>query len=70
MLSLRRVLMVVGLLLLAGSLCLLVVASLPSQRGSDRQPLQPPDLTLPTPSALRPPAWPYAIGPVVEETRA
>lgn len=66
---LRRVLLVVGLLLLATSICLLVVAGLPGERKSDRQPLQPPDLTLPTPSALRLPFLPYAIDAAAEEAR-
>ncbi|MBL8055486.1 MAG: hypothetical protein JNK29_02245 [Anaerolineales bacterium] len=57
---LRRVLVVVGLLLLMASLWLLVVASLPGERASDRQPLPAPDLTLPTPSARQPPALPPA----------
>lgn len=56
--------MVVGLLILVVSLCLLVVANWPGERGSDRQPLQPPDLTLPTPEALRVPALPAAVGEV------
>lgn len=53
--------MVVGLLILASSLCLLALASLPGKRDQERQPLQPPDLTLPTPEALRAPAWPVGI---------
>ncbi len=49
--SLRRVLVVLGLLLLAASLCLLVVANLPNQHLQDRQSLPVEDLTLPTPEA-------------------
>ncbi len=50
----RRLRIVVGLMVLAASLCLLVYASLPGERETDSQPLQPPDLTLPTPSSWAP----------------
>ncbi len=53
--------MVVGLLILAASLCLLVVANRPVDRNSDRQPLPAPDLTLPTPEARPVPALPAAV---------
>jgi hypothetical protein len=48
----RRVLVVLGLLILVASLCLLVFANLPNQRESERQQLPPQDLTLPTPEAF------------------
>jgi hypothetical protein len=48
----RRVLVILGLLLLLASLCLLVVANLPTERLQDRQPLPAEDLTLPTPEAF------------------
>jgi hypothetical protein len=66
----RRLLMVVGLLVLAASLCLLVVASLPGERDTDRRPLQPPDLTLPTPAAVRPPSTLYATAAFDREATA
>jgi hypothetical protein len=47
----RRVLVVVGLLLLLASLCLLVFANLPIEHLQDRQTLSPGDLSLPTPEA-------------------
>lgn len=50
----RRLLFVLGLLLLIASLCLLVVANLPNERVQDSQPLPPEDLTLPTPQAFAP----------------
>ena len=50
----RRTLMFVGLLVLATSLVLLVLASLPGERGSESQPIPQPELTLPTPEAALP----------------
>jgi hypothetical protein len=49
---LRRVLVVLGLLILLASLCLLVVANLPNQHLRDRQPVSPEQLSLPTPEAF------------------
>ena len=50
---LRRFLFIVGLLILLGSLCLLIVAHLPNQHVRERLPVAPEDLSLPTPEALR-----------------
>lgn len=52
---LRRILLILGLILLLASIGLVIVANLPSERLREQQPIPPEDLTLPTPQAFGPP---------------
>ena len=51
---LRRVVFVLGLLILLASIALLIWANLPNERIRERQPIPVEDLTLPTPVAFGP----------------
>jgi hypothetical protein len=53
--------MVLGLLLLVASLLLLVFASWPVERVTQSEPLNPTDLTLPTPESFLVPALPTHV---------
>ena len=63
---LRRLVMLLGLLLLAASLLVLAWANWPVERRTQTEPLNPADLTLPTPEAFLLPA-PFGEGTAFAE---